>query len=171
VADTLRGQAISPASDAARGTRLQPPLPVPLKKDFIDRLDRELKLKPEQRQRIEKIITEGQECTKKIWQQVEPDMHKTLVDTRAKIRAELSAEQQVRFEELLKQRFRNPQRTTPARDKSTNAPQALLTQDNVLCMLLKFTSDCASSNRAAATHYQSQSGRKSPLLPRTESGS
>jgi hypothetical protein len=171
VAGNPRGSAVSPAPGATRENKLPPPLPAPLKKDFIDRLDHELKLSQEQRRHIEKIITDGQECTKKIWQQVEPDMHKTLVETRAKIRAELTAGQQARFEELLRQRFRNPQRTVPARDKSTNAPRAALTQDAILCMLFEFTGGCATSNCAALTHSQSQSGQKSPLPPRIESGS
>jgi Spy/CpxP family protein refolding chaperone len=107
-----------------RENRLPPPWPLPLRRDFLDRLDHELKITPPQRERIEKIIAEGQDETREIWLQVEPDMHRAWTEVREKIRGELRPEQQVQFEKLLKQRPHNPQRPP---DKSTNLPPAVLT--------------------------------------------
>jgi hypothetical protein len=105
------------ASGTNRDHRLPPPLIVPLRKDYLEKLNRELKLTPEQRDRIERIIREGQERTKALWEQIEPDLYEELVDTKDKIRVELAPEQKTRFEELLRKR--------PAQPKphpSTNSP-------------------------------------------------
>jgi Spy/CpxP family protein refolding chaperone len=90
-----------------------------LRKDFLNRLDRELKLTAEQRTRIEKIISDGQECTRSLWLGVEPEMHRTLMDTKAKICSVLTPEQQVRFDKVWKQ---HPRRAATTRDNSKNSP-------------------------------------------------
>jgi Spy/CpxP family protein refolding chaperone len=92
------------ASEANREFKFPPPLGLPLRKDFLDRLEKEIKLTPQQRERIEKIITEGQERTKELWEVIEPEMHDVLVETREGIRNELTPEQQASFSELLKRR-------------------------------------------------------------------
>ena len=104
-------------SAIARQNKLPPPnLPGPLRKDFLDRLDHDLKLSPQQRECIEKIICEGQERTKAIWEEVEPDMHEVLTETRSRICGELTPEQRTCFEQSLKQQ--------KAKNASTNAPPA-----------------------------------------------
>jgi Spy/CpxP family protein refolding chaperone len=75
-------------------------------REFLDRLDAELKLTPEQRDHIRKILDDGQECAKECWKKIEPDIHKAMDDTREKIRAELTPEQQVKYAELFKHRPR-----------------------------------------------------------------
>jgi hypothetical protein len=88
--------------------KLPPPLMGPLRKDFVDRLQHELKISAGQRERIEKIIGEGQEQARIIWEEIAPDMHQTIVDTKDKVRAELTPEQRIRFEELFKPRPHAP---------------------------------------------------------------
>ncbi len=94
------------ATAANRQYKLPPPLPGPLRKDFLDRLDRDLKLSSQQREGIEKIISEGQDKAKAIWDDVEPDMHDVLTETRTKICGELTAEQRARFEQSVRQKAR-----------------------------------------------------------------
>ncbi len=72
--------------------------------EFLNRVQRELDLNPEQRARIEKIITEGQIQTKEMWEPVAKQMRQEMQQVRERIRAELTPEQKLRFEELLKQR-------------------------------------------------------------------
>ena len=88
-------------NNAAREIRVPLPANILLRKDFLERLDHELKLDPDQRERIEKIIGEGQERIKGITQKFEPQVHEELVETREKIRAELKPGQQDLFTELL----------------------------------------------------------------------
>lgn len=107
----------------ARDGRVPAPLNGPLRRDFLNRLDRELKLTSRQRARIERIITEGQENTKELWQKIAPQVHTELATTRERIRAELTPEQRRRFGELLRQRPRNQRRPGPAAEHpATNKP-------------------------------------------------
>ncbi|MFO1476645.1 MAG: hypothetical protein U1F98_08345 [Verrucomicrobiota bacterium] len=94
-----------------RDLRMPAAAGVLFRKDFLNRLSRELKLNPEQRDHIEKLIGEGQDRTRELWR-VE------WVETRAKIRRELTPDQQTRFEDLLKPR---PPRHTPGREHGTNS--------------------------------------------------
>jgi hypothetical protein len=98
----------------ARQNKLPAPLPGPLRKDFLDRLDHDLKLDPKQHECIEKIICEGQEKTKAIWDEVEPDMHDVLVETRSRICSELTPEQRACFEQSVKQKAKNGTNAPPA---------------------------------------------------------
>jgi Spy/CpxP family protein refolding chaperone len=95
-------------TNASREFKLPPPLMGPLRKDFVDRLQRELKITAPQKERIEKIICDGQEQTRIIWEEIAPDMHETIIETKEKIRAELTPEQQSKFQELFKPKARMP---------------------------------------------------------------
>ena len=100
--------------------------------DFVLSVHRELNLTPEQRERVEKVVREGQERTKTLWESIAPKLRKEMQDVKDKIRAELTPEQEARFEELLKQRpprkpeeeagqdRRQPKRAQP----QSNAPPA-----------------------------------------------
>jgi hypothetical protein len=79
-------------------------LPEILNKQFLQRLDEELHLVPDQREAIQKIITEGQNL-----------MRKTMQDARLEIREQLTPEQRAQFDDLVKR----PVRRAP---NSTNAP-------------------------------------------------
>ncbi len=87
--------------------KLSSALPQGLRLDFLQNLNREIQLTDEQRSRIEKIITEGQERNKQLWNRVLPEMRREMQEAKERIRAVLTPEQVKRFEELMKQR---PQR-------------------------------------------------------------
>lgn len=73
-------------------------------KEFIRRIERELILSPEQRERIERILKESQERTKLIREKMAPEMRDELKKVRDEIRAELEPEQQEKFEKATKVR-------------------------------------------------------------------
>jgi hypothetical protein len=94
-----------------------------MRTNFLDRLDRELKLNPDQREHIEKIIREGQQRIRTLSQEIQPRVHATLVETRERINSELTPEQQVLYEELLRHRPNLPRGTNAAIVISpTNSP-------------------------------------------------
>jgi Spy/CpxP family protein refolding chaperone len=86
-------------------------------KQFVQQLNDELQLTPEQREKIEKLIAEGQERNREIWTNVAPKMRAVMQEVNQQIRAELTPEQLKAFEELLKH---PPHRPMPV----TNAPLA-----------------------------------------------
>jgi len=115
-----------------RWAELPPPrLAEKLGKQFVQQLNDELLLTPEQREKIEKLIAEGQERNREIWTNVAPKMRAVMQDVNQQIRAELTPDQLKVFEEMLKHPPRRPQNLTneivlppinvPAR-MPTNAP-------------------------------------------------
>jgi hypothetical protein len=103
--------------------------------EFLVRATRELELTAEQRDRVERIIREGQERSRQIWESVAPDMRKELQLVRERIRVELTPDQRRRFEELMKRQARPAARpdgtavpvtdpvTTPRQGRRDNPPQ------------------------------------------------
>jgi hypothetical protein len=85
-----------------------------LRGEFLVHATRELKLSHEQHERIEKIIRESQESSRKIWEPIAPQMRQNLAETKEKILAELTPDQRARFEELLKQQQRPRRSGEPA---------------------------------------------------------
>ncbi len=75
-------------------------------RDFMRWAGRDLDLTPEQRQRIEGILRDGQERTRATWMKIAPELRKELEQVKAEIRAELTPDQRAKFDELLKQRQR-----------------------------------------------------------------
>jgi Spy/CpxP family protein refolding chaperone len=90
-----------------------------LNQQFIKQLDAALHLTPEQREKIGKIIAEGQDRNRDLWKLVSPQFHGVMQDVRLRIRAVLAPEQKKQFGELMKQLSA---RRPPA---STNAPVTL----------------------------------------------
>jgi hypothetical protein len=94
-----------------------------LGKEFVDRLDRELQLTPEQHQQLVTILTESQERTKNIWEKISPELREEMRLSREKMRAVFTPEQAQRFDALM-----NPA-PKPAKDApATNAVPAPATQ-------------------------------------------
>jgi hypothetical protein len=128
------GTAAKPGSiqntNSLRGGKLPAPMMGPLRKDFVDRLQRELNMDAAQRERIERTIRDGQEITRLIWLEVEPDIFHTITETKDKIRAELSPEQLVRFEELLKSKHK----TAPPPATNAPAPVSAMTNSAPACL-------------------------------------
>jgi Spy/CpxP family protein refolding chaperone len=91
-------------------------------KDFLDRLDSELKLTPEQHAQIKKILDDGQQHAAQIWQTIAPQIREEMKSAREQIRELLTPEQRARFEELMK--FRPPKgpETPLSGGLSTNPP-------------------------------------------------
>jgi Spy/CpxP family protein refolding chaperone len=103
-----------------RWAEIPPPrLAEKLGKQFVQQLNDELQLTPEQREKIEKLIAEGQERNRQIWTNVAPKMRAVMQEVNQQIRAELTPEQLKAFEEMLK----HPPRRSPA---GTSAPPANL---------------------------------------------
>lgn len=105
----------------ASGTNQQPVNVTPpqlARMEFLLRAHKDLNLSPEQNERIEKIIREGQDKSRKLWDSVAPELRKELQAVHEKIRSELTSEQRRRFEQLLKTapRQNNPE-NTPLRDR------------------------------------------------------
>jgi hypothetical protein len=145
-------------------------MPAPLRKDFVDRLDKELKLKPDQREHIEKIIGNGKEQAKRIWMRIEPEMNSVLMEARDKIGCELSTEQKVQFEEMLKQKARKNDKGTNAPASSGSTNSAALDTDAMLC-LFGIRTECLNSNSPATSHSILHLDPKAPLRQRSEPGS
>ena len=93
--------------------------PQMLNQQFVEQLDAALHLTPEQREKIGKIIADGQERNRDLWKLVSPQFHEVMQDVHQRIRGELTPEQRKQFEELMKQ-------LSPRRPPSpTNAPLTL----------------------------------------------
>jgi Spy/CpxP family protein refolding chaperone len=88
--------------------------------EFLRRMQRELNLTAEQRERVDKLLKQSQERTRKVMEPVTPQLHQELQRAKAEFREVLTSEQQTHFDELLKQqqRFREqhrwPNRSEPA---------------------------------------------------------
>jgi hypothetical protein len=108
--------AAAPDAGAARENRQPRLLPPPLRKDFVERLDRELNLSAEQREEIRRVVTEGQQRTRELWRL-------EWIATRQKIRAQLTPGQRIRFEQLLRPQARDPRRIPAGARPSTNSPE------------------------------------------------
>jgi Spy/CpxP family protein refolding chaperone len=103
-----------------RWAEMPPPrLAEKLGKQFVQQLNDELQLTPEQREKIGKLIAEGQERNREIWTNVAPKMRAVMQEVNQQIRAELTPEQLKVFEEMLKH---PPHRPVPG----TNPPPANL---------------------------------------------
>jgi len=92
-----------PKRHRATPAKISNAMPKGLRMDFLQNLDREIDLTPEQRSRIEKIISEGQERNRQIWNRMMPELRREMQFTRERIRATLQPDQLPRFEELMKQ--------------------------------------------------------------------
>lgn len=96
-----------------------------LRKDFLNQLNKELSLTPEQRERIEKLISQGQERTRDVWRA-------EMMVIRQKIRAELTPEQQTRFQALLKQRPAERRRLAAPDRATTNSIEPAISSNSAV---------------------------------------
>ncbi len=104
----------------------QPLSPGVMRIEFLRRMERELKLAPEQREPIDKILKEGQERMKKLMETVEPRRREEYKRTLEEFRNVLTPEQRQRFDAVLKQqqqRSRDQRKAAPSREHSlSNSP-------------------------------------------------
>jgi uncharacterized membrane protein len=107
----VRAAVTNQPSPPTESNKIRPP--EILSKQFLQQLDDSLRLKVEQREAIQKIITEGQN-----------QMRKVVQDSRLEIREVLTPEQRKQFDELVKRPFRKPvygTNTTAALSMATNS--------------------------------------------------
>ena len=109
----LESRTPSPNRNAAVATPGAPPWQLQ-RKEFLDKMDRQLELTPDQRQRIDKVMHDSLDRTRPLWQQIAPQMRDEMRRVREDIRNELTPEQQKKFNDLLKAHPRKPD--------GTNAP-------------------------------------------------
>jgi hypothetical protein len=95
-----------PRASNANHQAQQPSSPGGLRLDLLRRLQSELSLTPEQKERIDAILRQGQERTRKIMDPVRPQLQEEFRKVKAAFRDALAPEQQQRFDELLKQQPR-----------------------------------------------------------------
>lgn len=111
-------QAARPSHPASTPYENMPPevRPEILKTNFVQLLNDNLDLSPQQREQIRKIIAKSQQNTHDLWKLVAPQFQLVLHDTRQQIRDVLTPRQQREFEYLMRQQhaLRHP--------PSTNAP-------------------------------------------------
>src|SRR5258708_1530597 len=74
--------------------------------EFLRRVQRDLSLTAEQRERIDKILKQSQERTRKVMEPVSPQLHEELLRAKGEFREVLTPDQQLRFDEVLKQQQR-----------------------------------------------------------------
>ncbi len=102
---------LAPAAQPAKPIR-PPDFSAPQRlKEALHTLDRQLKLSTDQWGRIEKVLRESQDRTKKLWQDIDPQVKDNIKQTKLRIRDLLSADQKVLFDELCSQPFRGRRRT------------------------------------------------------------
>jgi Spy/CpxP family protein refolding chaperone len=70
--------------------------------EFHKRIEKELDLKPEQKAAIEVIFKNSQDRMKPFWDKISPQLHEEVSRVQNEIRAQLSPEQEQKFDELLK---------------------------------------------------------------------
>jgi hypothetical protein len=72
--------------------------------DFLQKLDRQLRLKPEQYEALEKIMDESHKRTKGIRDKIAPQIQAETTRLNGEIRAKLTPDQAKKFDEVMKPR-------------------------------------------------------------------
>lgn len=87
-----------------------------MRSEFLRRIQREIDLTSEQGDRIDRILKDSQERSRKLMEPIAPQLREELERTRDEFRSVLNPVQQQRFDQLLKQqqRARDPR---PLRDR------------------------------------------------------
>jgi Spy/CpxP family protein refolding chaperone len=91
---------------SSSSTNIAPPWSQIQRLEFLQRMERQLDLTPEQKDAITKIIRDSQERSKPLWAEIAPQMRQELRRTREEIRKVLTPDQQPKFDKLLKGRPR-----------------------------------------------------------------
>jgi Spy/CpxP family protein refolding chaperone len=111
---TVRVDGHGAVRNASNATPGAPPWQLQ-RKDFLDKMDKQLELTPEQRQKIDKVMHDSLDRTRPLWQQIAPQMRDEMKRVREEIKKQLTPEQQKKFNDLLKPR-------APRKLDGTNAP-------------------------------------------------
>jgi hypothetical protein len=123
----VRLTALKPAkpSHANVPSRSIPTAPGVTRVELLRRAERELDLTPEQREKADKLISASQERTKKIVEPIAPKIRDELKQTRDQFRALLTADQQTRFDDMVKKvsHPREPKRAPAKAEKAVGAAE------------------------------------------------
>ena len=90
--------------------------------ELLRRMAKRLDLTASQQERIEQIVRESQERTKKAWEQVRPMIHDEFQRVQDRIREELSPEQEKKFEKLLTESRDRRRKDSPSGRGDRNKP-------------------------------------------------
>lgn len=100
-ANPPNGAPTPPASGAQNGL---------LSREFVQILEHRLQLTRDQRERIGKIMAEGQERVRELRARIDPELRRELLHAREQIRSVLTPEQREQFEQLMKRPARRNDR-------------------------------------------------------------
>ena len=120
-AGVLTGVVVQHRTTERQQKQFVPPPPPIITLRLLDRMQDELQLAPDQRGRIEKIVTESQERVRILWSLVGPEMAEERRHVMEDIRAQLRADQLEKFEQLMK-RKPPPWGGRGSHPRSTNEP-------------------------------------------------
>jgi Spy/CpxP family protein refolding chaperone len=123
VRNSERVRPARPVRSASAARSVQAVSPGNMRLDFLRRMERELDLEPDQHQRIDAILKESQERSRKLMEPVSPALRQELQRAREEFRSVLTPGQRARFDELVKQR-RQPHspESSPVSERSSNIP-------------------------------------------------
>jgi len=95
-------------------------------RELSRRMQKELDLTPEQRERVEAIIHDSQERMKAFWDLVGPKVREEFREMRQKIRGELTVGQRKKFEDIMRpndERSKREEHTPRSTPTSADKPQ------------------------------------------------
>jgi hypothetical protein len=84
-------------------------------REFVQLLERQIQISPEQRAQIVKILADGQDRIRELRQNIEPEIRREMQKSREQIQALLTEAQREQFRRLMPQR-------PPRRNDATNQP-------------------------------------------------
>jgi hypothetical protein len=102
------------------------PVPAPnptaggMRLEFLRRAQRELKLSPDQHQRIDTVLRQSQERIRNVMEPVQSPLREELQHAREQVRNILEPRQRARFDEILRQQHQTPPRVRDPRVGGTN---------------------------------------------------
>lgn len=95
------------APKIVKRTQYTPGPPFPSTKAYLDRLDRELRLTPEQRTKIEAILVQSQGRVRKLWEPISPAAREEYKRTRKEISEVLDEQQREKMKRWRRDREPN----------------------------------------------------------------
>ena len=113
-----------PGVSPAGGTNSAPPLDRG-RRSMLDRMQKDLTLTDEQRKTIAAIFAESRERSKELWKEIKEPMDNEVKRVHEEIKAVLTPEQAVTFEEINERRresFRNKKRSADRPEEQHKAP-------------------------------------------------
>ena len=120
------------APKIVKRTHISPPLPIgqDRRDEYLAKLDRELQLTPQQRQKVEAILCESQKRMKEIWEPFEPEVKEEYRRTRREISEVLTPEQQAKMKQWRKDKDNNKDASKGGEKPTGSATQRNCSKDS-----------------------------------------